>query len=114
MYCHAASWLSLDLKIPSAEPPSLAERMPPGVQAGSGTTPQSPFVFGASQLFRKMLIHWAIGSVATLAPPIEVYQGSVHSAWSPSTPACHIFPMNWSAFNARGSLSIVTLPFVST
>src|SRR3954451_3657286 len=95
-YCHAALKFELDLKIASAEPPSLAVRAPFFVHAGNGSTPQSPLVFGASQLLRNVPIHTAIGSVATLASLIAAYQGSVHSAWSPRIPAFHIFPRNSS------------------
>src|SRR6185437_6048307 len=93
-YCHAALKFGLVLKIASAEPPSFAVCAPFFVHAGRGTTPQSPVVFGASQLLRNVPIHTAMGSVATLPSLIDAYHGSVHSAWSPRIPAFHILPRN--------------------
>src|SRR3954470_818916 len=104
-YCQAASKFELDFMIASEEPPSFAVCAPFGVQAGSGITPQSPEVFGASQLLRNVPIHDAIGRVATLPSLIAWYQGSVHSARSPRIPAFHIFPMNWSVLSACGFLA---------
>src|SRR6185312_10880048 len=86
-YCHAAVAASLVFMIASEEPPSFAVWAPFAVHDGSGTTPQSPDVFGASQLLRNVPIHTAIGSVATWPSLIALYQGSVHSAWSPRIPA---------------------------
>src|SRR5439155_26600785 len=114
VYAQAASMLLVLLKIASAEPPSFAEWEPFGVQAGSGTTPQSPVDFGATNDFRNVPIHTAIGSVAVCASLIALYQGSLHSDWSARMPAFHIFPMNSSVFRTRGSLSTTTLPFAST
>src|SRR3954468_9088578 len=100
--------------IASAEPPSFAVSAPLAVQRGRGSTPQSPVVFGASQLLRNVPIHTAIGSVATCPSLIDLYQGAVHSAWSPRMPAFHIFPMNASVDLIFGLLSSTTLPFAST
>src|SRR5690348_5926735 len=113
-YCHAALKFELDLKIASAEPPSFAVWTPFFVHDGSGSTPQSPLVFGASQLLRNVPIHTAIVSVATLPSLIAAYHGSVHSLWSPSIPAFHIFPRNWSVDRIFLLLSSTTLPLAST
>src|SRR3954469_14937501 len=113
-YCHAALKFELVLKIASAEPPSFAVCGPFAVHDGSGMTPQSPLVFGASQLLRNVPIQTAIGSVATLPSLIDAYQGSVHSAWSPRIPACHIFPRNCSVASTFGLLSRTTWPLAST
>src|SRR5437868_7667140 len=113
-YDHAAAKFELDLRIASAEPPSSAVCEPFAVHAGSGTTPQSPLVFGASQLFRNVPIQTAIGRVATWPSLIALYQGSVHSGMSPSMPAFHILPRNSSVASVFGLLSRTTCPFAST
>src|SRR6266487_839954 len=114
MYAQAVSGFELDFKIASAETPSFDACTLFGVQAGSGKTPQSPLVFGASQLFRNVPIQTAIGSVATLPSLIALYQGSVHSGRLPRTPACQSLPMYWSVARIFGFLSRITFPFAST
>src|SRR5690348_6515400 len=95
MYAQAASALLVPLTIEIADPPSFESCEPFGPNEGSGMTPQSPAVFGASQLFRNVPIQTAMGSVATLPSLIVLYQGSVHSDWSEIILPRHIFPIRF-------------------